>query len=54
MRDAPNVELRRQNSGSSDTTKGVDSYRQHDSGPGSRNLLRRASKGTLSTVGNRA
>lgn len=35
MRDAPNVEIRRQNPGSSGTIKDVDSYRQHDSGHGS-------------------
>jgi hypothetical protein len=40
MRDEPNVELRRPNFRSSDTIKGVDSFRQQDGGPGSRNPLR--------------
>jgi hypothetical protein len=40
MRDEPNVEIRRRNLRSSDTTKGVDSYRQQDGGHGSRNPLR--------------
>jgi hypothetical protein len=40
MRDEPNVELKGPNSVNLDTTKGVDSYRQQDSGHGSRNLLR--------------
>jgi hypothetical protein len=40
MRDEPNVRLRRQNTRSSDTTKGVDTFRQQDGGPGSRNPLR--------------
>jgi hypothetical protein len=40
MRDEPNAELRRLTTRSSDTTKGVDSFRQQDGGPGSRNPLR--------------
>ena len=40
MRDEPNAELRRPNSRSSDTIKGVDSFRQQDGGHGSRNPLR--------------
>jgi hypothetical protein len=40
MRDEPNAELRCQNARSSDTIKGVGSFRQQDGGPGSRNPLR--------------
>ena len=40
MRDEPNVELRCQSARSSDTTKGVGSFRQQDGGHGSRNPLR--------------
>jgi hypothetical protein len=40
MRDEPNAELRCQSSRSSDTIKGVGSFRQQDGGPGSRNPLR--------------
>jgi len=40
MRDEPNVEIRRQNARSSDTIKGVDSYRQQGGGHGSWNPLR--------------
>ena len=40
MRDEPNVELRRLNSHSSDTKKGVGSFRQQDGVPKSRNPLR--------------
>jgi len=40
MRDEPNVKLRCQNSHSSETKKGVGSYRQQDGGHGSRNPLR--------------
>ena len=40
MRDEPNVELRCLNTRSSDTTKGVGSFRQQDGGHGSRNPLR--------------
>ena len=40
MRDAPNVELKCPNSRSSDTIKGVDSFKQQDGGHGSRNPLR--------------
>ena len=40
MRDEPNAEIRCQNSRSSDTIKGVGSYRQQDGGPGRRNPLR--------------
>jgi hypothetical protein len=40
MRDEPNVRLRRQNTRSSDTPKGVDTFRQQGRGPGSRNRLR--------------
>ena len=40
MRDEPNVELRCLNTRSSDTIKGVGSFRQQDGGHGSRNPLR--------------
>ena len=40
MRDEPNVELRCPNVRSSDTIKGVGSFRQQDGGHGSRNPLR--------------
>jgi len=40
MRDEPNAELKRQNSHSSEPTKGVGSFRQQDGGHGSRNPLR--------------
>jgi hypothetical protein len=40
MRDAPNVELKCPSTRSSDTRKGVDSFRQQDGGHGSRNPLR--------------
>jgi len=40
MRDEPNVALRYPSVRSSDTTKGVDTFRQQDGGHGSRNPLR--------------
>jgi hypothetical protein len=40
MRDEPDAELKCPNVRSSDTTKGVDSFRQQDGGHGSRNPLR--------------
>jgi hypothetical protein len=40
MRDAPNVGLKCPSARSSDTIKGVDSFRQQDGGHGSRNPLR--------------
>jgi hypothetical protein len=40
MRDAPNVELKCLSLRSSDTIKGVGSFKQQDGGHGSRNPLR--------------
>jgi len=42
MWDEPNVVIKCQNIGSSDTIKGVDEFRQLDGGHGSRNPLRSA------------